>query len=176
MKAKETRDDKNHKTLHTYTPTTTTTTTHACRPDGLGFTENKLQSHSSRKALKAAFPKTLLPAASWGGSPGFQYFFTLALLGLCLAVVPQGTDVPFFVESSPGNAHSQMGPGTTPPLFFHGLLSRHHVGPLLGKLLGSSPPSGKSKLLRQALLLLRLTQGPSTDRNRGFGAWGLLSK
>lgn len=47
----------------------------------------------------------------------FPYFFPLALLGLCLALVPRGTDVPFLVESSPGRAHGQMGTGRALPPF-----------------------------------------------------------
>lgn len=47
----------------------------------------------------------------------FPYFFPLAVLGLCLALVPRGMNVPFLVESSPGHIHGQMGTGRILPPF-----------------------------------------------------------
>lgn len=50
----------------------------------------------------------------------FPYFFPLAFLGLCLALVPQSMDVPFLIESSPGHTRGQTGAGRilAPLLYF----------------------------------------------------------
>ena len=50
---------------------------------------------------------------------GRGHLSPLALLGLFLALVPQGTDVPFLVESSPGRALGWMGTGRTLPPLLH---------------------------------------------------------
>ena len=88
----------------------------------------------------------------------FLYFFPLAVLGLCLALVPRGMNVPFLVESSPGHIHGQMGAGRILPPFLY--FSLPPVGRAsAGKPLGLSLLSGKPKLLRQALWRLWLAQG-----------------
>ena len=117
-----------------------------------------------------------LPAASRGGGTYVPIFLSLGSLGPLPGISASGHWCSFSCRKQPRPCSWPDGhwkdPAPLSPLF----LSPHWAGLLLGNLLVSSLPSRTSKLLRQALRLLRLAQGPSTARNSGLQCRRLFSK
>lgn len=108
-----------------------------------------------------------LPAASRGGDSYVPVFLSLGSLGLCLALMPRGMDVPFLVESSPGHTHGQMGTGRILPPFCY--FSLPPVGRAsAGKPSGPLSSFRKAQTAKAGIEVLAAGSRPSTATNSGF--------